>query len=161
MAGNQKDICVIGTGRFGTSVIEQLIDMQRYVLAIDLDESRLVQVSRIANQAAIADGSDIEGLKGLGLQRFSTVIVGVSDNIEIIAALLELGVNHIIAKAKSVRHQRVLEQIGVEVIIRPEAEAGVRAALIATNQNFIKYSESLQEIGDGYAIGSTVLKNEK
>ncbi|CAM9107687.1 TrkA family potassium uptake protein [Mycoplasma marinum] len=157
--GNTKDIAVIGTGRFGTSVVEQLVSMNRYVMAIDNDEKNLTQVSRIANSVAIADGADIEGLKGLGLETFETVIVGVSNNIEIIAALLEIGVKHVIAKARSIRHERVLRQIGVDIIVRPEAESGIRTAIIATNSSFIKYAEGLQEVGDGYAIGTTIIKN--
>lgn len=158
MAGNKKDVCVIGIGKFGQAIVEQLIELRTHVLAIDQDERNLIQVSRITD-TAIADGADIEGLKALGIDKFRTVIVANSNNIEIVAALMEMGVKHIIAKANSVRHERVLKQVGVDVIVRPEAEAGVRTALIATNSNFIKYSELLQEIGDGYAIGSTVVND--
>lgn len=158
MASNKKDICVIGIGKFGTAIVNQLVEMKRHVFAIDSEESRLVQVSRITS-TAIADAADIDALKSLGVNQFNTVIVAAEDNVEIVAALIELGVKHVIAKAKSVRHERVLRQIGVDVVVMPEAEAGVRTALIATNSNFIKYSELLQEVGDGYAIGSTVVNN--
>lgn len=158
MAGNKNDICVIGMGRFGSSTVEQLIELKRSVLAIDINESKLVKVSRVTT-TAIADGSDLEGLRALGLDKFNTVIVATAENIEIVASLIELGVKHIIAKAKSLSHERVLKQIGVDVIVKPEVEAGVRTALIATNSNFIKYSELLQEVGDGYAIGSTLVND--
>ena len=158
MAGNRKDICVIGMGRFGYSIVEQLIELKRSVLAIDIEEIKLVKASRITN-TAIVDGADIDGLKALGLDKFNTVIVAASENIEIVAALIELGVKHVIAKAKSTSHERVLKQIGVDVIVKPEVEAGIRTALIATNANFIKYSELLQEVGDGYAIGSTIVND--
>ncbi|WKX02732.1 potassium channel family protein [Candidatus Mycoplasma mahonii] len=151
---NKKDIAVIGVGKFGLSVVEQLVEMKKFVLAIDIDERKLIQPARIAT-TAIADAADIGALRELGIPKFKTIIVAAEDNIEIVAALSELGVKHIIAKAKSKRHERVLEQIGVDIIVRPEAEAGIRTALIATNANFIKYSSLLQEIGDGYAIGST------
>lgn len=156
MAANKKDICVIGMGKFGQAIVEQLVELKRYVLAVDIDEQRLIQVSRITT-TAIVDGADLEGLKALGIDKFNTVIVANGDNIEIVASLIELGVKHIIAKGKTARHERVLKQIGVDFIVRPEAEAGIRTALIATNTNFIKYSELLQEVGDGYAIGSTIV----
>lgn len=158
MVGNKKDICVIGMGRFGYSIIEQLIELKKTVLAIDVDEVKLIKPARLTN-TAIADGADLEGLKALGLDKFNTIIVAASENIEIVAALVELGVKHIIAKAKSVSHERVLKQIGVDVIVKPEVEAGIRTALIATNSNFIKYSELLQEVGDGYVIGSTIVND--
>ncbi|MBX4210047.2 MAG: TrkA family potassium uptake protein [Mollicutes bacterium PWAP] len=158
--GNKKDIAVIGTGRFGTAVVEELIKFGRKVIAIDVNEDKLTPIARLIDDVIIADGADLEGLKAHSIDTFDTVIVGVSNNIEIVAALLELGVKHIIAKATSRRHERVLKQIGVDVIVRPEAEAGSRTALIATQSNFIKYSEDLFEIGDGYAIGSTSVHEE-
>ena len=155
---NKRDICVIGIGRYGHSIVEQLIELRKSVLALDINETKLVRVARLTN-TAVVDGSDIEGLRALGLEKFSTVIVAASENIEIVASLIELGVKHVIAKAKSSSHERVLRQIGVDVIVKPEVEAGVRTALIATNSTFIKYSELLQEVGDGYAIGSTIVSD--
>lgn len=155
----KRDVAVIGIGKFGESIVNELIKLKRFVLAIDVSEDRLKKVSRFTN-SVIADGSDIEALKHLGLDKFRTVIVASSVNIEIVATLIELGVKHIIAKAMSTAHERVLRQIGVDVIVKPEWEAGVRTALIATNTNFIKFSESLQEVGDGYAIGSVVVTEE-
>ncbi len=159
MATNKKDLAIIGTGKFGLAIVEELVKMNRFILAIDKDEEKLAYVSRLT-KSVIADGTDIEALKDVGISKFGTVIVGASENnIEIVSALVELGVEHIIAKARSERHARVLAQIGVDVIIRPEAEAGIRTALIATNPEFIKNSSALQEIGDGYAIGSTSVVN--
>ena len=56
---------------------------------------------------------------------------------------------------------RYLKQIGVNIIIKPEVDAGIRTALIAANDQFIKYSKSVEEIGDGYTILSTIVKNVK
>ncbi len=160
MAQTKKDLAIIGTGKFGAAVVEELVKMNRFVLAIDKDEEKLASVARLT-KSVIADGTDIEALKDIGISKFGTVIVGAAENnIEIVSALIELGVKHIIAKARSARHERVLSQIGVDVIVRPESEAGIRTALIATNPEFIKNSATLQEIGDGYAIGSTAVTNE-
>ena len=160
MASNKKDVVVIGTGKFGEAVVKELVALKRHVLAIDISETNLIGCSRITT-TAIANAKDIESIKALGVARFQTVIVALSENIEIIAGLIELGVKHIIAKSNSDEHERVLRQIGVDLIVRPEKEAGVKTAVIATSPNFIKYTELLQEIGDGYAIGSTNVSKEK
>ena len=160
MPRKRNSIAVIGIGRYGESVVNQLVKLKNFVLAIDVEEKKLTKVSRVT-KTTIMDATDIDSLKSIGIQEFETVIVGATENIEIVAALIELGVKHIIAKAKSPRHARVLAQIGVDFISSPESEAGIRTALIATNSNFIKYSELLQEIGDGYAIGSTEIYNKK
>jgi trk system potassium uptake protein TrkA len=161
MRANTRDICVIGMGRFGKSVVQELIRLRRYVFALDIDESKLDSIAPIASEIAVVDASDIIGLQGLGLKRFRTVVIAVSNNITIAATLLELGITHVIAKAENVRQERVLKQIGVNIIIKPEVEAGMRTALIAANDQFIKYSKSVEEIGDGYVIVSTIVKNVK
>lgn len=157
----RKDICVIGMGRFGSAVVSKLIELEQNVLAIDRDEQKLIPLKDKTTSSIILDAADLNALVAAGVGEIDTVIVGVGDNIEIIAALLELKVKHIIARAKTHRHARVLRQIGVDVIIRPEEESGTRTALIATNSNFINFSHSLREIGDGFVIGSTTVKNIK
>ncbi|MGL5617637.1 MAG: potassium channel family protein [Metamycoplasmataceae bacterium] len=157
----RKDICVIGMGRFGSAVVSKLIDLEQNILAIDRDEQKLTQFRDKNVSSIILDAADMNALKSIGVSNIDTVVVGVGDNIEIIAALLELKIKHIIARAKTHRHARVLKQIGVDVIIRPEEESGTRTALIATNANFINFSLSLKEIGDGFVIGSTAVRNEK
>ncbi|VEU64088.1 potassium uptake protein A (plasmid) [Mesomycoplasma conjunctivae] len=154
-------ICVIGTGRFGSAVVSQLAKMNCPLLLIDKDEEVLKSYDDLAQKVVIADAGDMKALRALNLQEIGTVVVAVPDNIEIVAALLELKVNNIIARATSKRHARVLKQIGVNVIVRPEYEAGVRTALLAANPNFSRYSQTLQEIGDGFVMGTTILNNPK
>lgn len=159
---NKNSICIIGVGRFGSAVIDELLNQDIPILAIDLDEKEL---SKYANMPLItpiiADASDFKTLQKLGINEIETVIVGTPNNIEIVAILLELNVEHIIARASSIGHARVLKQIGVNLIVRPEKESGTRTALIATNSNFIKFSRSLTELGDGFVIGSTQLLDAK
>lgn len=157
----KNNVCVIGVGRFGTAIIEQLIEQDQPVLAIDRDEVSLSKVSSPLVSTVIVDAADLKALQSIGIQEIDTVIVGLSNNIEIVAALLELNIKHIIARASSNRHARVLRQIGVDVIVRPEQESGIRTAIIATNSNFIKFSKSLTELGDGFVIGSSSLLNSK
>lgn len=157
----RKDICVIGMGRFGSAVVSKLIQLEQNVLAIDKDEQKLTQFKDRTVSSIILDAADMNALKAVGIANIDTVVVGVGDNIEIIAALLELKIKHIIARAKTHRHARVLKQIGVDVIIRPEEESGTRTAIIAANANFINFSHSLKEISDGFVIGSTAVRNDK
>ncbi|VEU70304.1 potassium channel family protein [Mycoplasmopsis glycophila] len=157
----KNDIAVIGTGRFGSAVIDQLIKLGKNILIVDKSEEEAKVYSDEVQRVVIADAADMRALKGIRIDQMETVVVAVSDNIEIVAALLELNVKNIIARAKSERHARVLKQIGVSVIIRPEHEAGTRAALIAANNDFINYSENLFEFESNFVIGTTTLKNHE
>ncbi|QNM93794.1 TrkA family potassium uptake protein [Mycoplasma sp. Pen4] len=155
----KDDIAVIGVGRFGQAVIDELLHLNKSVIIIDKDEEGSKLYTDDVDRIIIGDAADMRTLKSIGIDQIETVVVAVADNIEIVAALQELKVKNIIARAKSKRHARVLKQIGVTVIIRPEYESGTRAALIAANKNFIRYSSDLQEIGDNFVIGSTTIKN--
>ncbi len=156
----KNNICVIGLGRYGTAVVDELVEHGISVLAIDEDEKPLEkylnhpQVTQVS-----ADATNIEALQALGLDEIKTVIVAAPNNIEIVASLLEMNIEHIIARASSARSARVLKQIGVDLIVRPEIESGTRTALIAANSNFIKFSRSLTELGNGFVIGSSQVLN--
>ncbi|EGV00048.1 potassium channel family protein [Mycoplasmopsis columbina] len=154
-----QDICVIGAGRFGSAVISQLAKSNASLLLIDKNEDNLKKFSDVAEKIAIADAADIKSLRALKVDEMDTVVVALSDNIEIVASLLELKVQNVIARATTKRHALVLEQIGVNVIVQPEYEAGIRTALLATNTNFTKYSKNLQEIGDDFVMGTVVMAN--
>ncbi|UUM20097.1 MULTISPECIES: TrkA family potassium uptake protein [unclassified Mycoplasma] len=156
----KNDIAVIGTGRFGRAVIDQLITMNKSVLVIDKDEESARNFVDDVQRVVIADAAEIKALKGIGIENIETVVVAVSDNIEIVAALQEQGVKNLIVRAINERHARVLNQIGVNIIIRPEHEAGIRTALIAGNRHFIDYSANLKELGDNFVLGTTKVISE-
>lgn len=155
-----QDICIIGTGRFGSAVIGQLAKMDCSLLLVDSDEHVLNEYKDVAQKIVVADATNIKALKALNIAEMDTVVVAVSDNIEIVAALLELNVKNLIVRAKSKTHAWVLKQIGANVIIQPEYEAGVRTALIAANPNFMRFSQNLQEIGDNFVMGTTSLNSQ-
>ncbi|QCZ36572.1 potassium channel family protein [Mycoplasma nasistruthionis] len=157
---HQDEIAVIGAGRFGQAVIDQLLNLNKNIVILDEDQRNLKRYEEDIDRIFTGDAADTKVLMGIGIDNIDTVVVAVSENVEIVSALQELKVKNIIARAISARHARVLKQIGANVIIKPEAEAGIRAALIAANNNFIKYGQNLQEIGDNFVIGSTSIKNE-
>nr|WP_318028892.1 TrkA family potassium uptake protein [Mycoplasmopsis bovis] len=138
----------------------QLAKMDCSLLLVDSDEHVLNEYKDVAQKIVVADATNIKALKALNIAEMDTVVVAVSDNIEIVAALLELNVKNLIVRAKSKTHARVLKQIGANVIIQPEYEAGVRTALIAANPNFMRFSQNLQEIGDNFVMGTTSLNSQ-
>ncbi|WP_322959066.1 TrkA family potassium uptake protein [Mycoplasmopsis cynos] len=154
-----EDIAVIGAGRFGQAVVDQLLKLGKTVTFIDKDEEKIKSYKDDIENLIVGDAADIKLLKANKFERFGTIVVAAPENIEIVAALLEIKANNIIARATNLRHARVLRQIGVDTIVSPEYEAGKRTALIAANSSFVKYSENLQEVGDDFVIGTTIVKN--
>ncbi|MCR8613042.1 MAG: TrkA family potassium uptake protein [Mycoplasma sp.] len=149
---NKNKIAIIGAGRFGISVTEELAKKHVSTLVMDISSDALYKISKIASQTAVIDASDPDALLALGVPDFDVVIVATGNNIDIVAALGEIGVNKTIVKAISTRNARILKQIGVNVIIRPEIEAGAKAAILATNEKMRDYTSNVNEIGEGFAI---------
>ncbi len=142
-----KSFAVIGCGRFGSSIARTLYNLGNEVMAIDISEERVQEISEEVTHVVQADIMDESVLKDLGLRNFDVVIVSIGSDIEasIMATLIakELGVKRVIAKALSDIHGKVLYKIGADKVIFPERDMGIKVAhnLVSTNiLDFIELS---------------------
>jgi trk system potassium uptake protein len=125
-------VVVIGLGRFGGSVAEELVRLGFEVLGID---GRAEMIQRYADQlthVAEADATSDEALAQLGVGDFRHAVVGIGSDIEAsvltTAALVDMGVPNIWAKAVTRAHGRILERVGAHHIVFPEHDMGHRVA---------------------------------
>ncbi|MGJ9383822.1 potassium channel family protein [Salipaludibacillus sp. CF4.18] len=145
----KKQFVVIGLGRFGGSICEELVDQGNEVLAIDKDEHTVSEFSKIATQTLVADSTDEVTLRSVGVRNFDTVFVAIGDDIQssILTTLLlkELGIKNICVKAKNIYHHKVLEKIGADHIVHPEKDMGKRIAQSYSDENVIDFIELSEE----------------
>jgi trk system potassium uptake protein TrkA len=140
-------VLVIGLGRFGAATAGQLDRLDREVLAVDPDAALVQKWSERVTHTVQADARSIEALRQLGAQNFSIAVVAVGSSIEasvlITANLVDLGVPQIWAKAISKSHGKILERIGANHVIYPEAEAGERVAHLVSGRmlDFIQFDD--------------------
>ncbi|MDR0545304.1 MAG: TrkA family potassium uptake protein [Mycoplasmataceae bacterium] len=130
----KTDYCVIGLGRFGTEVAEQLTNMGKNVMVVDTNQETIQKASKFYDIAVCCDATDINALSESGVKNIGTIIVAISDmesSITIATNLKELGVNDIIARASTVIHKRILKTIGVPRIHIPEIEIASKVAFQA------------------------------
>lgn len=126
----KENFLVIGLGRFGSNVAKVFYENGHEVLAIDnsMDAVQRTIDEKIINNAMQLDATDSNSLKKIEIEKFAAVIVAIGSSIEdsvlITANLRELGVKKIIAKASTEMHGKILEKLGVEKIVYPEAEMG-------------------------------------
>lgn len=127
-----KIVAVLGLGIFGSSICKTLAEFDTEVIAIDLDIENVNRVEPFVTQGAVADITNIEQLRNLGLEHADIGIVATGSNLEstILAALhlKELGVPKVIVKAKNKTYLNILEKLGVDQIVRPEKEMGEKMA---------------------------------
>lgn len=142
-------VVVIGLGRFGTSLVTELRDHGVEVLGVDTDEKRLRGVN--LTEAVIADATDPEALRQLGVEEIERAVVAIGSALEasILTAsnFVELGVKDIWAKADSEAHARILSQIGVHHVIRPERDTGKRVAHLLGGR-----FEDFAELSSNYGV---------
>ncbi|ULO08423.1 TrkA family potassium uptake protein [Paenibacillus sp. 19GGS1-52] len=140
-----QQFVVIGLGRFGSSLALELMEMGYEVLGIDHQEDRVEEMSNHLTHSVMADATDEETMRSLGVRNFDCGIVAIGDNMErsILAAitLKELGVKKVVAKAITILHGRALSKLGVDRVIFPERDMGVRVAHQLVRPHLLDYIE--------------------
>ncbi|WP_368497512.1 TrkA family potassium uptake protein [Herbiconiux sp. A18JL235] len=140
-------VLVIGLGRFGAATAGELDRLGREVLAIDEDERLVQKWSERVTHTVQADAKNVEALRQIGASEFQIAVVAVGSSIEasvlITANLVDLRVPQIWAKAISRSHGKILERIGANHVIYPEAEAGERVAHLVSGRmlDFIQFDD--------------------
>ncbi|GIP54783.1 MULTISPECIES: potassium channel family protein [Paenibacillus] len=144
-----QQFVVIGLGRFGSSLALELMDLGYEVLGVDRNEEVVEEWSDRLTHAVVADATDEEVLKSLGVRNFDCGIVAIGNDIQmsILSAILlkDLGIKTVVAKAISVLHGRALEKLGVDRVIFPERDMGVRVAHQLVTPNLLDYIELSKE----------------
>ena len=145
----KRQYAVIGLGRFGTSVAHRLYTAGQEVLGIDVNEERVENAELSVTHAIMADTTEEETLKSIGIRNFDCVIVAIGNDMQssILTTLLlkELGVEKVIAKALNKNHGQVLTKVGADWVIYPERDMGERVANQLLSPNMLNYIELSKE----------------
>ena len=146
-----EDVLVIGLGRFGAAAALELHRLGHTVVAVEKDSYLAEAYSRKLSRVIQADAAAPDTADLARMRSFRLAVVGIGSSVEasILTAgsLIDAGVPSIWAKAVSPEHARILERIGVQHVISPEADSGQRVAHLV-NGKMLDYIE----FDDGYAI---------
>ena len=152
-----KQIAVLGLGRFGESLAMALMAMGNQVLGIDIDEDKVSAVEEELTHVAIADMTDANSLRSLGLSNLDVAVVCTGDiQTSIMATVLlkDLGVQKVVSKAKNVLHEKILCKVGADQVVFPERDMGVRLAHGIADTNVIEFIElsSVYSLAEGFIL---------
>lgn len=141
----RSQYAVIGLGRFGSSLAKELVRLGYEVLGIDKNEEKVNEMSSELTHAVVADATDEEVIRSLGLRNFDCVVVSIGDDIQssILTTILlqDFGVKKVVAKAITLLHGKVLQKIGVSRVVYPERDMGIRVAHQLVMPNLLDYIE--------------------
>lgn len=136
---------VLGLGRFGLSIVQTLSEYDVNILACDKDPNRLQDAADYATHLVQMDISDEKAMENLGLGNFDVVVLAMGEDFETsqMAAMVakEQGAQYVMVKATSHRQQKILESIGVDHVVFPEHEMGVKTARKLVGFNIVEVLE--------------------
>ncbi len=150
---------MVGLGRFGSALAETLVELGHEVLGIDTDADIVQDMSDLLTHTAQADATSIRALTQLGARDFGIAVVGIGNDIEAsiltTAALVDLEIPLIWAKAITEPHGRILERVGAHRVVFPEHDMGQRVAHLVTGR-MMDYIE----LDEGFALVETTAPAE-
>ena len=143
-------VLIVGVGRFGASIAIALERLGKDVLCVERSPKVVAHWTGMF-PIVEADATDPVALDQIGAQDFSVAVVGIGTSLEasvlVTTNLVDIGVPRIWAKAISTKHGRILERLGANRVVYPEAETGERVAHLLSGQMM-----DYVEVEDGFTI---------
>lgn len=134
-----KSILVIGLGRFGRHLCRKFMSLGNEVMIVDRDEAAVTALMADVTSAQIADCTDENVLRTLGVPNFDLCFVCIgqefASSLLITSLLKDMGAKRVISKASQDIHARLLLRNGADEVVYPERDSAERIAarLSATN----------------------------
>lgn len=133
---------IIGLGTFGRRLAEELTDNGHDVVVVDSNRHRVEYIKERVSVAYIMDASEKEALKSLPLAEFDCAVVTIGRSMEsslrTVAALKQLGVKKIYARAVDHTHKSILVAMEIHKIFIPESySARIFSGKIVGDEDFI------------------------
>lgn len=141
----KKSFAIIGLGRFGLSLIEELSKYTNDIIGIDTDMDAVKTASHIIEQAYQADSSSEKALRSIGVQNADHAVISFGENFEgtimTYVTLKNLGIKDITVRCDKDNYVPILEKLGVKDIISPTKIAGAKLATRISAPDFVDYFE--------------------
>ncbi len=140
-----KSILLVGIGRFGRHIAEQLYKAGHEVMAVDHDEERINAVMDIVTNAQIGDSTNEDFLASLGVDSFDVCIVTIAhdfqSSLETTCLLKELGAKLVVSRAEQDGQAKFLLRNGADEVIYPEKQVARWAAIRYSSNHILDYIE--------------------
>ena len=132
----KKSFAVIGLGQFGISIVEELVDNGMDVIAIDSEEEAVKKISSLLPTVAVANSTDEEALKELGIKDVDAAIVAFGSHID-------------------AYYMPIMKKLGATEVIMPQKAAGVALANRLGNEDF----KDFYKLDDKFSVVSIVVNS--
>ena len=145
-----KSILIIGLGRFGRHLCRKFMSLNNEVMIVDRDEAAVTALADEVTSAQIADCTDENALRALGVKNFDLCFVCIgsdfASSLLITSMLKEMGAARVVAKAARDVHAKLLLRNGADNVVYAEREMAERLAIKYGAKNIFDYVELTPEI---------------
>ena len=146
-----RQAIVVGLGRFGISLAQELDTLGFDVLALDSSDHVIENLQGQLTYMIKGDSTSEAVLRDLGIANYDLGIVAIGSdilaNIMTTILLKTLGVKQVIARSNNTLHTQTLERVGADKVVNPEHDAGVRMAHTLFNPDVQDYLSVASKFG--------------
>ena len=144
-----KSILIIGIGRFGQHLCENLAKHDNQIMAVDISEEKLEPILPYVVSAKIGDCTNEAVLKSLGVDIcFICIGNNFQNSLEVTSMIKEMGAKYVVSKANRNIHARLLLKNGADQVVYPDRDVAEKTAVRYSGNNVFDYTE----LADGISI---------
>lgn len=145
-----RQIAILGIGVLGHNIAHELAKRGVDVIAVDKNKKSVDRVKDYVLNAAVADITDEDALRKLGVDKVDLAVVAIGDNVEAsilcTAILKKFGIKEIWARAISDLQSQVLDLLGVTHVVNLEEEMGKQVAQSIVTSKVERFIEITEHI---------------
>lgn len=163
-----RSIAVLGLGKFGRSLAENLYSLGMDVMVVDSNPDLIRDFASKSTVAVCANLEDEEEIQALDLKHMDMVAVcmgtSLAPSVMCVVEAKNQGVSFVMAKAFSKQMGTILKKVGADQIINPEAESGMRTARALASPTILDLFDvgenlcMIEMVPDKKWIGKTLLE---
>ena len=165
---NNRSIAVLGLGKFGCSLAENLYSLGMDLMVVDRDSERIREFASKSTVAICANLEVEEEIQALDLKHMDMVVVcmgtSLAPSVMCVLEAKNQGVPFVMAKALSKQMGSILKKVGADQIINPEEESGMRTARALASPTILDLFDvgenlcMIEMVPDRKWIGKTLLE---
>ena len=144
-----KSILIIGMGKFGHHLCENLLRLGNEVMIVDERGDGWEDLLPLVTSAKIADCTNVDVLKSLGVRNFDICFVCIGTNfqssLEITSMLKEMGAKYVVSKTNRDIHAKFLLRNGADEVIYPDRDIAEKVAVRFSANHVFDYIEVTPE----------------
>ena len=155
-----KSILLIGLGRFGRHIAQELNELGNQVMAIECNDDSVNAVLSYVTNAQIGDSTSEYFLRSLGVGNFDVCMVTIGgdfqSSLETTSLLKELGAKFVVSRAERDVQAKFLLRNGADEVVYPEKQLAKWAAIRYSSDHILDYIE----LQDDHAIMEVTIPPE-